>query len=174
MTNKSTIFSTLSEARECISTATLDSAFENSIVVLLQTLDTESVWEIVNQLLTHPKANARALGLRVVLRQFKDKELLERVIQLCFAVGRLAELQYWYTAILARYPVMHFLRKLEAEAANRKDADFIACHIRALQMHKADGNRAKKMALTKLMAFASSADWAPGHCQQTDMDGTAR
>ncbi len=162
MTNKAIIFGTLSEALECIPTATMDSAFENATVVLLQTLDAESGWKIVSELLTHPKANARALGLRVVRRQFKDKELLERVIHLCFAVGRLAELQYWYTAILARYPVMYFLRKLEAEAANRKDADFVARHIRALQMHKADGRRAKKVAVAKLMAFASSEDWARG------------
>lgn len=174
MTNKSTIFGTLSDEMECIPSATMDSSFENSTVVLLRTLDVENSWKIVSELLTHPEAKARALGLRVVRRQFKDKELLERVIHLCFTVGRLAELQYWYAAILARYPVMLFLRKLETEAANRKDADFIARHIRALQMHKADGSKAKKVAVAKLMAFALSEDWARCHSQQTDTDGTAR
>lgn len=162
MTNKFPVFGTLSEALECIPTATMDSAFENATVVLLQKLDAENAWRVVSQLLTHPKANARALGLRVVRRQFKDKELLERVIHLCFTVGRLAELQYWYTAILARYSVMGFLKKLETEAASRRDADFIARHIRALQMHKADGSRAKKVAVAKLVAFASSAEWTQG------------
>jgi len=160
MTNKSMIFGTLSEALECIPTASMDSTFENSTVVLLRKLDAEHVWRIVGELLTHPKAKARALGLRLVRRQFKDKEMLERVIHLCFTIERLAELQYWYAAILARYPVMRFLRKLEAEATSRQSADFIARHVRALQMHKADGSRAKKAALAELVAFALTKDWA--------------
>ncbi len=172
MTNKAAVFGSLSEALECIPTATMDSAFENATVALLQKLDAENTWRVVSQLLTHPKANARALGLRVVRRQFKDKELLERVICLCFAVEGLTEVQHWYVAILARYPVMSFLKKLQTEAASRRDADFIARHIRALQMHKADGSRAKKMAVAKLVAFATSAEWthnAAGQVRQSNL-----
>jgi hypothetical protein len=155
MTNKINNTSTLSEVLEYLPKAKMDSAFENSIVCLLRTLDPESTWKIVAELLTHPKANARVLGLRVVRRQFKDKELLDRVIRLSFGVERLAELQHWYTAILARYPLKGFVRALESEAENRKDADFLARHIRALQMHQAEGNVAKKIAVAKLMAVLS-------------------
>lgn len=159
MTKRVFNFKNLDEALAYLPVASMDSSFENSIVFLLRTLDAESTWRIVRELLTHPNAGARALGLRVVRRHFKNKKLLECVSQLCFAVERFSELQHWYAAILARYPVKLLLKSIEIEAAKRKDLDFISIHIRALQMHKAEGNKVKQKAIAKLMEIASSSDW---------------
>jgi hypothetical protein len=151
-----TIFGSRSEALERIPDAVMDSTFENAIVALLRTLDREGTWQIVHALLTHPKVSARALGLRVVRRGLRDKELLRRVIQLSFSVDGLGELQYWYTAILARYPVTRFVSALEAEAAARADAGFTARNIRALYMHRARGSKKKKNAYARLVAATAA------------------
>lgn len=156
MNKKTNLFGSLSGALRAIPTAKMDSDFENSVVDLLRKLDADSGWEIVRELLTDPCASKRALGLRVVRRQFREKKLLERVVFLSFSVNRLTELQHWYEAVLSRYPLRSFLRKLELEADNTKDPDFIARHIRALQMHRAVSGRSKAEAIEKLKARSSS------------------
>jgi hypothetical protein len=155
MTNSSNCYLSLDEALNAINSSVINSTFENGVVVFLKTLNIEDQWQYVKTLLSHPKANIRTLGLRVVRRQFKDPELLRRVIQLCFSVERLAELQIWYTAILARYPMEHFTALLKEEIAKRADVNFTARHIRALQMHKAEGCKVKKLEIMKLMKFAT-------------------
>lgn len=153
-------FKSLAEALEVIdSSVIIDNRVENSVVFLLQRLDLEERWLGVEALLTNSRPKVRVLGLRVVRRNFREQVLLEKVIQLSFSVDRLAELQYWYTAILSRYSVTRFGRELCKEMESRADTDFSARHIRALEMHQAKGSKAKKIVLGRLRGLAIERGW---------------
>lgn len=142
----------LNEALNIIdSTNIIDNRFENSFVTLLKSLDLEEKWFGVEKLLSSSKPNIRAMGLRVVRRSFRERILLERVIQLSFRVERLAELQYWYTAILSRYSLTRFGWKLYKEIEKRVDSDF---HSRTLEMHQVQNNKTKKIILDNLSELA--------------------
>ncbi|MFZ6640888.1 hypothetical protein ACO0LL_14165 [Undibacterium sp. TC4M20W] len=129
----------------------MDSSFENSVVSFLSKLEMGDAWELINALLISPRATTWALGLRVVRRGVKDKELLQKVIALCFSVERFSELRLWYAAILARYPMTGFVSLLRKEMLKKADIGFNARHIRALEMHKAKGCKSKKEGLEKLL-----------------------
>lgn len=147
-------FGSLSEALDAVQSNVMDSAFENIATNYLQSLGFEDRWKFLEALLTSPQSKVRALGLRVARRGVREIALLERIVLLSFAVDRFSELQYWYATILARYPFTRFGHDLRREMERRGDANFAVLHLRALEMHRAKGNKAKKTVVEGLKKFA--------------------
>lgn len=126
-----------------------DNRFENLLVSHLQNLDLEEKWFVVKKLLTHPEVKVRTMGLRIVRRTFRERILLERVIQLSFSVNRYAALKHWYKAILSRYSVTRFGSILCKEMEKQRDEGFYLRHLRALEMLQLKNNKTKKRLLSE-------------------------
>jgi len=123
----------------------LDSTFENKIAKILSNTTTENASDLLNTFLLSDKYQVRMMGLRLIKRCLKDKKSFDNIIKQCFEVGRLTELQHWYSAILSRYPISSFTRKLKNEFEKKEDRLFYERHIRALQLHLANtGDRGRK------------------------------
>ncbi|MET3396078.1 hypothetical protein ABIC33_006755 [Variovorax sp. 1140] len=156
MTNQ-IAFSSLEEMKQLTSSHFADSELENAIVHFLKSSGEESSQLCIEFLLTHESAKIRALGLRVVQRAVRNSSLLERVIQLSFEVGRLSELQHWYSAILARYSLSLFGERLCIEIFRRGDADFGARNVRALEMHRMSDIDQKKLVIERVRKCVAEA-----------------
>ena len=76
----------------------LDTAMENQLARRIEGLNTAEKWIVIEVLLTHSVYQVRMFGLRLVKRVLREKELLEKVAQLSFAVVNYKELERWYQA----------------------------------------------------------------------------
>ena len=120
-----------------IDSENMDSNYENNLVSIFPELDESDSKKLIQAYLKHSDFQVRMLGLRLIKRVINEKDILEDIIGLSFDVERLTELQKWYSAILARYPVPRVMSRLKAEFINRKDSSFVERHKRALQIELA-------------------------------------
>ena len=102
----------------------LDTAMENQLARRIEGLNTAEKWIVIEVLLTHSVYQVRMFGLRLVKRVLREKELLEKVAQLSFAVVNYKELERWYQALLSRHSIGRYGKALMKEMESRDCVDF--------------------------------------------------
>jgi hypothetical protein len=128
----------------------MDSVYENKVARLLADASAEDKGILLHEYLSNDDYQVRMLGLRLIKRCVIDKNIFSEIIQMCFEVNRLTELQKWYSAILSRYPLSSFVERLKEEFKRRNDMSFFERNIRALQMELASSGEKGKVYLQSL------------------------